>query len=180
MLSNNVWNFYSNLDWWLNVRFNSRCISSRPHQYTRIHIYRYHLYYINIYSGKERKMNVLLIEFEVNLVYKIAKDCFSISKILSNTLFPTRVFFSLLSSNCLKHSQQLIRFHAKHLGWSGESDISYLIGFAICDYYYFDSSIKLLLGAKLVIAFVEIERREDNHQLLPINFAILQSDIKDG
>ena len=107
MLSNKVWNFYSNLDIWLNVRFNSRCISSHPHQYTHIHIYRYHLYYINIYSGKERKMNVLLIEFEVNLVYKIAKDCFSISKILSRTLFLTWIFQFPLSANCLKHNHNL-------------------------------------------------------------------------
>ena len=107
MLSNKVWNFYSNLDRWLKVRFNSRCISSRPHQYTHIHIYRYHLYYINIYSGKERKMNVLLIEFEVNLVYKIAKDCFSISKILSRTLFLTRIFQFPLPANCFKHNRIL-------------------------------------------------------------------------
>ena len=37
--------------------------------------------------------------------------------------------------------QQL--FQAKHLEL-GESDISYLIGFAICDYYDFDCSIKIL------------------------------------
>ena len=107
MLSYKAWNFYSKLDRCLNVRFNSRCISSRPHQYTHIHIYRYHLYYINIYSGKERKMNVLLIEFEVNLVYKIAKDCFSISKILSHTLFLTRILHFPLSENYLEHNHNL-------------------------------------------------------------------------
>ena len=107
MLSNEVFNFYSNLDRCLNVRFNSRCISSHPHQYTHIRTYRYHLYYINIYSGKERKMNVLLIEFEVNLVYKIAKDCFSISKILSRTLFLTRIFQFPLPANCLKRNLNL-------------------------------------------------------------------------
>ena len=63
-------------------------------------------------------------------------------------------------SKLFKTQPQFIRFHAKHLGLSGESDISYLIGFAICDYYYFDSSIKLLLSAKVVIAFVEMEREE--------------------
>ena len=107
MLSDKVWNFYSKLDIFLNVRFNSWCISSRPHQYTHIHTYRYHLHYINIYSGKERKMNVLLREFEVNLVYKIAKDCFSISKTLSHTLFLTRIFRFPLSANCLKHNHNL-------------------------------------------------------------------------
>ena len=58
----------------------------------------------------------------------------------------------------------------------GESDISYLIGFAICDYYYFDSSIKLLLSTKVIAA-----RGEDNHQLLPFKvyvLYILQSDMK--
>ena len=91
----------------------------------------------------------------------------------------TNFTFSIIRK-LLRTQPQFIQFHAKHLGLSGESDISYLIGFAICDYYYFDSSKKLLLSAKVVIDFVEIERREDNHRLLPINFAILQSDIKDG
>ena len=61
--------------------------------------------------------------------------------------------------------QQL--FQAKHLEL-GESDISYLIGFAICDYYYFDSSIKLLLSTKVIAA-----RGEDNHQLLPFKLTIV-------